>query len=67
LKETTMRTLMEDEINCLTAERKNALALYIIQGETAISEDSRAFDLNRSDVERWVDEDKRGMGNVLRI
>ena len=40
-------------------------ALFI-QGKTTISEASRAFDLNPSEVEQWVDEGKRGMENALR-
>lgn len=66
LKETTMSTLMEDDIKRWTAKRKTALVLDIIQGKTTISEASRAFDLNPSEVEQWVDEGKRGMENALR-
>jgi transposase-like protein len=46
LKETTMSTLMEDDIKRWTAKRKTALVLDIIQGKTTISEASRAFDLS---------------------
>ncbi|WP_429019285.1 DUF1153 domain-containing protein [Comamonas sp. 4034] len=46
--------------------RKAALVLDIIQGKTTVSEASRAYDLNPSEVERWVDEGKRGMENALR-
>ena len=55
-----MSTLMEDDIKRWTAKRKTALVLDIIQGKTTISEASRAFDLNPSEVEQWVDEGKRG-------
>ncbi|MDH1767222.1 DUF1153 domain-containing protein [Comamonas aquatica] len=58
-----MSTLMEDDIKRWTAKRKTALVLDIIQGKTTISEASRAFDLNPSEVEQWVDEGKRGMEN----
>lgn len=61
-----MSTLMEDDIKRWTAKRKTALVLDIIQGKTTISEASRAFDLNPSEVEQWVDEGKRGMENALR-
>ncbi len=61
-----MSTLMEDDIKRWTAKRKTALVLDIIQGKTTISEASRAFDLNHSEVEQWVDEGKRGMENALR-
>lgn len=43
-----------------------ALVLDIIQGKTTVSEASRAYDLNPSEVEQWVDEGKRGMENALR-
>lgn len=61
-----MNTVMEDGIKRWTAKRKAALVLDIIQGKTTISEASRAFDLNPSEVEQWVDEGKRGMENALR-
>ncbi|MBY0454795.1 MAG: transposase [Burkholderiaceae bacterium] len=38
----------------------------MIQGKTTLSEASRAFDLNPSEVEYWVDEGKHGMENALR-
>ena len=50
-----MSTLMEDDIKRWTAKRKTALVLDIIQGKTTISEASRAFDLNPSEVEQWVE------------
>ncbi len=56
-----MSTLMDDDI-----KRKTALVLGITQGKTTISEASRAFDLNPSEVEQWVNECKRGMENALR-
>lgn len=61
-----MSTLMEDNIKRWTAKRKTALVLDIIQGKTTVSEASRAYDLNPSGVEQWVDEGKRGMENALR-
>ncbi len=61
-----MSTVMEDEIKRWTAKRKTALVLDIIQGKTTVSEASRAYDLNPSEVEQWVDEGKRGMENALR-
>ena len=61
-----MSTLMEDDIKRWTAQCKTALVLDIIQGKTTISQASRAFDLNPSEVEQWVDEGKRGMDNALR-
>ena len=61
-----MSTLMEDDIKRWTAKRKTALVLDIIQCKTTVSEASRAYDLNPSEVEQWVDEGKRGMENALR-
>lgn len=61
-----MSTKMEDEIKRWTAKRKSALVLDIIQGKTTVSEASRAYDLTPSEVEKWVDEGKRGMENALR-
>ncbi|MDR2332936.1 MAG: DUF1153 domain-containing protein [Burkholderiaceae bacterium] len=61
-----MSTLMEDDIKRWTAKRKTALVLDIIQGKTTLSEASRAYDLNPSEVEQWVDEGKRSMENALR-
>jgi transposase-like protein len=61
-----MSTLMEEDIKRWTAKRKTALVLDIIQGKTTVSEASRAYDLNPSEVEQWVDEGKRGMENALR-
>ncbi|CUA99791.1 Protein of unknown function (DUF1153) [Thiomonas bhubaneswarensis] len=61
-----MSTLMEDDIKRWTAKRKTALVLDIIQGKSTVSESSRAFDLNPSEVESWVDEGKPGMENALR-
>jgi len=61
-----MSTLMDDEIKRWTARRKSALVLEIIQGKTTVAEASRSFDLPPSEIERWVDEGKRGMENALR-
>jgi transposase-like protein len=60
-----MSTLMEDDIKRWTAKRKTALVLDIIQGKTTMSEASRAFDLNPSEVEQWVDEDKRDRNHCV--
>src|SRR5690606_9909299 len=61
-----MSIKMEDEVKRWTAKRKSALVLDIIQGKTTVSEASRAYDLSPSEVEKWVDEGKRGMENALR-
>jgi len=57
---------MDDEIKRWTARRKSALVLEIIQGKTTIAEASRAYDLPPSEIEKWVDDGKRGMENALR-
>ena len=62
-----MSTLMEDVIKRWTAKRKTALVLDIIQDKTTISEASRAFDLNPSEVEQWVDEGKLRDHPILSI
>ncbi|WP_409338561.1 DUF1153 domain-containing protein [Curvibacter cyanobacteriorum] len=57
---------MDDDIKRWTAKRKTVLLLDIIQGKITVSEASRAYDLNPSEVEQWIDEGKRGMDNALR-
>ena len=59
-----MSTLMEDDIKRWTAKRKTALVLDIIQGKTTVSEASRTYDLNPSEVEQWFDDGKMGMENA---
>lgn len=61
-----MSTLMDDEIKRWTARRKSALVLEIIQGKITVAEASRSFDLPPSEIERWMDEGRRGMENALR-
>ncbi|MDT7520770.1 DUF1153 domain-containing protein [Rhodoferax sp. TBRC 17660] len=61
-----MSTLMKEYIKRWTAKRKTALVLGLVQGKATISEATPAYDLNPSEVEQWVDEDKRGMENALR-
>lgn len=61
-----MSGTMDDSINRWTAKRKAALVIEIIQGKTTVSEASRSFDLTPSEIEGWVEEARRGMGNSLR-
>jgi len=61
-----MGSLMEDEIKRWTARRKSALVLEIIQGKTTVAEASRTHDLPPSELEKWIDDGKRGMENALR-
>ena len=57
---------MEEEIKRWTAKRKSALVIEILQGKTTVAEASRAFDLQPSEVENWVEDAKRGIENALR-
>ena len=61
-----MSAVMEEDIKRWTARRKAALVLEIIQGKTTVAEASRSFDLPPSEIEQWVEDDKRGMENALR-
>ena len=45
---------------------KSALVLEIIQGKTTVAEASRTHDLPPSEIEKWVEDGKRGMENALR-
>ena len=61
-----MSSQMSDENKRLSAKRKSALVLEIIQGKTTVAEASRQFDLTPSELESWVDQAKEGMENALR-
>ena len=61
-----MSTVMDEDIKRWTARRKSALVIEIIQEKTTIAEASRAHDLPPSEIEKWVDEGKRGMENALK-
>jgi transposase-like protein len=61
-----MGMTMEYEIKRWTAKRKAVLVVEIVEGKTSISEASGAFDIAPSEIEEWVDEAKRSMGNALR-
>jgi transposase-like protein len=66
IEEITMSLKMDEDIKRWTAKRKSALVIDIIQGKTTVAEASRAYDLSPSEVEKWVDDAKRGMENALR-
>ncbi|WP_253944549.1 DUF1153 domain-containing protein [Pseudogemmobacter hezensis] len=57
---------MDDSIKRWTAKRKTALVIEIIQGKSTVAEASRSFDLSPSEIEGWIDDEKRGMENSLR-
>ena len=51
---------------CATPSGVGELVLDIIQGNTAVVEASRAYDLSPLKVEDWVEDGKRRMENALR-
>ena len=57
---------MDEEIKRWTAKRKTALVLEIIQGKTSVAEASRAYDLQPSEIEVWLEDGKKGMENALK-
>ena len=57
---------MEDDLKRWTAKGKAVLVMEIIQGKTTAAEGSRFFDIAPSEIEAWVDDAKRDMGNALR-
>ena len=59
-----MSTVMDEDIKRWTARRKSALVIEIIQGKTTIADASRTYDLPPSEIEKWVEEGKRGMENA---
>ncbi|NPD17273.1 transposase [Xinfangfangia sp. D13-10-4-6] len=61
-----MSVTMDDSIKRWTAKRKTALVIEIIQGKSTVAEASRSFDLSPSEIEGWIDDEKRGMENSLR-
>jgi transposase-like protein len=56
---------MDEEIKRWTARRKSALVLEILQGRTMVSEASRQYDLQPSEVEAWMEQTRAGMDNAL--
>jgi len=61
-----MNPKLDEEIKRWTVRRKSALVMDIIQGRTTVREASEAFELPASEIERWVEEGRRGMENALR-
>ena len=61
-----MSLKMDEDIKRWTAKRKSALVVDIIQVKTTVAEASRAYDLSPCEIEKWVDDAKRGMENALR-
>ena len=61
-----MNPKLDEEIKRWTVRRKSALVMDIIQGRTTVRDASEAFELPSSEIERWVEEGRRGMENALR-
>jgi len=61
-----MNPKLDEEIKRWTVRRKSALVMDIIQGRTTVRDASEAFELPAAEIERWVDEGRRGMENALR-
>lgn len=61
-----MNPKLDEEIKRWTVRRKSALVMDIIQGRTTVREASDAFELPAQEIERWVEEGRRGMENALR-
>lgn len=60
-----MSTLMEEGIKRWTAKCKTALVLELIKNKTSVAEANRAYDLQPSEIEGWMEEGHRGMENAL--
>jgi len=61
-----MNPKLDEESKRWTVRRKSVLVMDIIQGRTTVREASDAFDLPIPEIERWVEEGKRGLENALR-
>lgn len=51
----------EDGIKQWTKTRRSPLVIEIIQGKTTVAEASRSYDLAPSEIENWVDDERKGM------
>ena len=56
---------MDERIKGWTAPRKTALVLQILQSRTTVAQASRQFGLAPSQIERWIQDAKRGMEITL--
>ncbi len=57
---------MEDGVKPWTAKRKTALVIGIIERKTTVAGERHAFGLSPSEIEGWIDDAKRGIGNSQR-
>ncbi len=61
-----MSITMDDSIKQLTAKRKTALVVEIIQGKTTVAEANRIYALSPSENVGWVEDPKQGLEKALR-
>ena len=61
-----MSETVTEEIKRWTAKRRSALVIEIIQGTTTGAQASRNYDLTPSEIERWIEDAKRGMEKALK-
>ena len=65
-RESLPSQMMDEEIKGWTASRKAALVLQILQARTTVAQASLQSGLPPSQIERWIDDARRGMDNALR-
>jgi hypothetical protein len=52
-KDNPVSVIVEEDFKHLTANKKGALVMDIIQGKTSIAQASWSFDLPPSEIEEW--------------
>ena len=60
-----MSTVMDEDIKRWTSRRKSALVMEIFQGKTTVAEASRAYDLQPSEIESWIEDARSEYGQKL--
>ena len=65
-RESLPSQMMDEEIKGWTESRKAALVLQILQARTTVAQASLQSGLPPSQIERWIDDARRGMDNALR-
>jgi len=56
---------LESEIKRMTAKRKAEVVMEIFQGKTTVAEVSRQYDLTPAQIEEWMEEARKGMGQYI--
>ena len=54
-----MSDTMTEPVKRWTAKRKSALVVEILQGKTTVAQASRSYDLSPSEIEGWVDDERK--------